>query len=58
MVFIPKPMISFRSARKLISYFVRAKLYPTERIVGFYKCGGTRCEVCINVMRHQLLPVL
>ena len=48
-VFTPKPMISFRSARKLSSYLVRAKLYPTERIVGSYKCGGKRCEVCINV---------
>ena len=48
-VFTPKPMISFRSARKLSSYLVRAKLYPTERTVGSYKCGGKRCEVCINV---------
>ena len=47
-VFTPKPMISFRSARKLSSYLVRAKLYPTERIVGSYKCGGKRCEVYIN----------
>ena len=45
----PKPMISFRSARKLSSYLVRAKLYPTERIVGSYKCCGKRCEVRINV---------
>ena len=45
----PKPMISFRSARKLSSYLVRAKLYPTERTVGSYKCGGKCCEVCINV---------
>ena len=48
-VFTPKPIISFRSARKLSSYLVRAKLYPTERTVGSYKCGGKRCEVCINV---------
>ena len=48
-VFTPKPMISFRSARMLSSYLVRAKLYPTERIVGSYKYGGKRCEVCINV---------
>ena len=48
-MFTPKPMISFRSARKLSSYLVRAKLYPTERIVGSYKCGGKLCEVCINV---------
>ena len=48
-MFTPKSMISFRSARKLSSYLVRAKLYPTERTVGSYKCGGKRCEVCINV---------
>ena len=36
-VFTPKPMISFQSARKVSSYLVRAKLYPTERTVGFYK---------------------
>ena len=41
-VFTPKPMISFRSARKLSSYLVRAKLYPTKRTVGSYKCGGKR----------------
>ena len=47
-VFTPKPMISFRSARRLSSYLVRAKLYPTERNVGSYKHGRTRCEVSIN----------
>ena len=48
-VFTPKPMISFRSTRKLSSYLVRAKLYPTERTVGSYKCAGIHCEICINV---------
>ena len=48
-VFSPKSMISFRSVRKLSSYLVRAKLYPTERTVGSYECGGKRCELCINV---------
>ena len=33
-VFTPKLVISFRSARKLSSYLVTAKLYPTERTVG------------------------
>ena len=42
-------MISFRSARKLSSYLVRAKLHPTKKTVRSYKCGGKRCEVCINV---------
>ena len=41
-VFTPKPIISFQSARKLSSYLVRAKLYPTKRTVGSYKCGGKR----------------
>ena len=48
-VFTPKPMISFRSSRKLSSYLVRDKLYPTERTVGSYRCGRKRCEACINV---------
>ena len=38
-VFTHKPIISLRSARKLNSYLVRAKLYPTERTIGSYKCG-------------------
>ena len=48
-VFTPKPLISFRSARKLSSYLVRAKLYSTQRTVGSYTCGAKRYEVCINV---------
>ena len=48
-LFTPKPMISIRSAKKLSSYLVRAKLHPTKRTVGSYKCDGKRCEVCINV---------
>ena len=48
-VFTPTPMISFWSARKLSSYLVRAKVYPTEWTVGSYKCGEKSYEVCINV---------
>ena len=49
-VFTPKLMISFWSAKKLLrSYLARTKFYPTERIVGFYRCDGKRSEVCINV---------
>ena len=48
-VFTPGPMISFRSSRKLSSYLVRAKLYPTERVVGSFKCIQPRCLVCVNV---------
>ena len=43
--FSPGPIVSFRSARKLSSYLVRAKLYPLERKVGSSKCGKRRCEV-------------
>ena len=48
-MFIPVTMVSYRSARKLSSYLVRAKLYPIDRIVGFKGCGKKRCEVCVNV---------
>ena len=45
-VFTPKPMVSYRSSRKISSYLVRAKLYPIERTVGSFRCGSKRCEVC------------
>ena len=48
--FTPQPMVSYRSARKLSSYLVRAKLYPIERKVGLCKCKGKRCEICKNVL--------
>ena len=35
-VFTPKPMVSFRSDKKLSSYLVRAKLYPLEKKVGSF----------------------
>ena len=47
--FTPKTMISFRSARKMSSYLVRAKLYPEEKTKGSFKCGNKCCEVCLNV---------
>ena len=46
-VFTPKPMISFRSARKLSIYLVRGKMYPIEQIFGS-KNGSKRYELCIN----------
>ena len=49
-VFSPIPMVSFRSARKISSYLVRAKLYPLNRSVGSFKCNKTGCKVCINVI--------
>ena len=39
-------MVSFRSARKLNSYLVRAELYPLGRTVGLHKCKSKRCQVC------------
>ena len=48
-VFSPRPMVSFRSPRKISSYLVRAKLYPLDRVVGSTKCGKKRCEVCMNI---------
>ena len=42
-VFLPRPMVSFRSPRKISSYLVRAKLYPLDRVVGSTKCGKKRC---------------
>ena len=37
-VFTPG-LVSYRSARKINSYLVRAKLYTLERKVGSEKCG-------------------
>ena len=48
-VFTPGPMVSFRSARKLRSYLVRAKLYSIERTVGSFKCNRKRRQTCLNV---------
>ena len=48
-----RPMVSFRTSRKLSSYLVRAKLYPLERTVGSRKCSKNRCEVCENVQNSD-----
>ena len=48
-VFSPRPMVSYRSLRKISSYLVRAKLYPLDRVVGSTKCGNKRSEVWMNV---------
>ena len=47
-VFMPGPMVTFRSRRKLSNYLVRAKLYPLERVTGSCKCHGKRCATCLN----------
>ena len=41
--------MSYRSARKLSIYLVRAKLYPLERKFGSEKCDKSRFEVCLNI---------
>ena len=48
-VFSPRPMVSYRSPRKISSYLVRAKLYPLDRVAGSTKCGNKRSEVFMNV---------
>ena len=48
-IFTPDPIVSFRGARKLGSYLVRAKLYPLKKSVGSFKYNGKRCQVCLNV---------
>ena len=53
-VFSPRPMVSFRSPRKISSYLVRAKLYPLDRAVGSTKCGMKRCEVCMNISETNI----
>ena len=53
-VFTPPAMVSFRSTRKLISYLVRAKLYPLERMVGSYKCKSKQYQVCNNITEADL----
>ena len=52
-VFTTGPMPSFCSARKISSYLVRAKLYPLEQCVCFFKCGGRRRQVCLNVTETE-----
>ena len=52
-VFTPSPMVSFSSARKISSYLVRAKFYPLERRVDSFKCGGRRCQACLNVTETE-----
>ena len=54
-VFPIAPMVSFKSARKLSSYLVRAKLYPLQRAVGSFKCNKPRCEICINIIETDIL---
>ena len=46
-------LISFRNAKKLSSYLVRAKIYPFERSGGSYKCGKKCWEVWENLNKTE-----
>ena len=48
-VFSPGPIVSFRSARRISCYLVRAKSYSLERCVGSRQCKKRRCEVISTV---------
>ena len=48
-IFTSEPIVSYRSARKISSYLVRAKIYPLERKVGYEKRTKSRCQVCLNI---------
>lgn len=52
-VFTSDSIALFHSAMKTNSYFIRAKLYPLERIVGSFKFRGRRCEACLNVTETE-----
>ena len=50
-VFSPRPMVSFRSSRKISSCLVKVKLHPLDRVVGSTKCGKKRCQLCVNISK-------
>ena len=47
--FMPGPMSTVFSSRKLSSYLVRAKLYHLERVTRSCKFRGKQCAVWVNV---------
>ena len=55
-----KPMVSSRSARKIIDYLVRAKLYPPKQNVGSRKCNkiDPKCVTILNVQISVLAQLL
>ena len=56
-IFTPGLMVSLGSSRKLSSYLLRAKLYPTEIVAGFFKCKKPRCLVCVDVTEVKTFTI-
>ena len=56
-VFLSGPLVLFRSAHRISSYIVRAKLHPLERFVGSRQCKKRRCEVCTNVTETDTFSI-
>ena len=50
-------MVSFRGARKLSSYSVRAKVSPFKHKSGLWGCEKKRSRICCKVIETHL-PVL
>ena len=50
-VFLPRPVVSFKSTCKISSYQVRSKLYPSDKVVESTKCGKKRSEICLSVSK-------
>ena len=51
--FTPGTMVSFRSSGKIISYLVRAKLYPVERSIGSFNFKSPRCQICVYINKTE-----
>ena len=53
-VFTPKPMILFRSARKLSDYLLRPKMYPTAEMLVQRIVIVNAAKFLKTLMRHLL----
>ena len=56
-LFTPDFMVSFRRARNISSYLVRATLYPVEKSVGSFNCKSPGCRFVHMLTRRTVLPV-
>ena len=54
-VFAPGAIVTYRSARKISSHLVRAKLYPLERKFGSEKCGRSRHSGFLGIVSITLI---